>query len=173
MTTNTWVDFFCANTRTIYCILRECSFSSDSLEEKAMMTRLEGLLVTYRAIHFEQVYFIIMSWLATTEESSPLKMALTVPRWVQVPRWPKVGAHRCRDCTSQLSSSATVQPGTVQLSGTAPRLQVQNLQLKMRKILRAPVETRVSYNRVLNPKMWLICPIWPFSPLYPPLLMAT
>ena len=74
---------------------------------------------------------------------------------------------------SQLSSSATVQPGTVQLSGTAPRLQVKKLQLKMRKTLRASVETRVWYNRVLNPKMWIICPILPFSALYPPLLMAT
>ena len=109
-----------------------------------------------------------MSWLATREESSPLKMALTVPRWVQVPRWPKVGAHRCRNCTSsQLSSSATVQPGTVQLSGTAPRLQVQNLQLKKRKTLWASVETRVWYNRVLNPKMWIVWPILPFSALYP------
>ena len=68
---------------------------------------------------------------------------------------------------SQLSSSATVQPGTVQLSGTAPRLQVQNLQLKKRKTLWASVETRVWYNRVLNPKMWIVWPILPFSALYP------
>ena len=111
-------------------------------------------------IHFEPVYFVIIVLIGHKREEQPFKdgadCAPVSPSATLAESW---SAPVPRLHLSQLSSSATVQPGTVQLSGTAPRLQVKKLQLKMRKILRASVETRVLYKRVLNPKMWIIWPI--------------